>query len=118
MANHAFTVSKPMPTISNGHTFERYNFHRLTPHTKIYEGYTGLTFRQCNLVNCDVPADSVLENCNNVQIEFCSNLHPDWTDYGLTTCSQNCSHVTGTDVIQVNGVTVSTVYHYADEVAI
>lgn len=115
MANYAFTMGKPLPVVPNGTIFERINFHRLIARTKIFEGITGLTFRNCNLINCSIPVDAVIEYSNNCQVEYCSNLHPEFIPFGLAPCVENCSHVIGTDTVQVQGATVATVYHYADK---
>jgi len=114
MANYSFPTGKKLPKVDNGHFFDGCNFHQLTPHTKIFEGVTGLTFRHCNLINCDLPADAKLVGSNNCQVEHCSNLHPRWTEFGLPICPANCTHVVDIDQIQDGGVTVQTVYHYSD----
>jgi hypothetical protein len=38
----------------------------------MFPGYSGptMTFRNCNLVNCKVPAGSVIENCNTAISEY------------------------------------------------
>jgi hypothetical protein len=113
MANYSFkTASLPIP---DGRVIELCNFCQLVPHTVIYAGETGLTFRNCNLTNCDVPGDSIIECCLRIQVEFCSHLHEKWIEKGLTACAENCAHVTSTDIIQVGGVTVETIYTYEDK---
>jgi hypothetical protein len=39
---------------------------------EMFPGYSGpaMTFRNCNLVNCKVPAGSVIENCNTTISEY------------------------------------------------
>jgi hypothetical protein len=39
---------------------------------EMFPGYSGpaMTFRNCNLLNCKVPAGSVLENCNTTISEY------------------------------------------------
>jgi hypothetical protein len=113
MANYSFKTSGlPIP---GDRVIETCNFCQLVPHTAIYAGESSLTFRNCNLTNCDVPGDSVIDRCLRVQVEFCSNLHPKWIEKGLATCTENCAHVTSTDIIQVGGVTVETIYTYEDK---
>jgi hypothetical protein len=114
MPNYAFTTGKAFPDAENGKVFVNTNFHQREPHTPIFVGKTGLTFRNCNLINCDVPADSVIESGIRCHIEYCSNLHPEWVAKGLSACEENCSHVTATDSITIDSVVVDTVYHYAD----
>ena len=116
MANYAFTTGKALPTATNGQTFEMCNFNQLAPHTAIFAGVTGLTFHNCNLINCDVPTDATVISCKQSQIEYCGNVHKKWVEKGVANCIENCAHVTSTDQIQVGGVTVATVYHHADKV--
>lgn len=112
--NYSFGI-KPIPSVENGHTFKGDNFLQLLPHTKICEGVTGLKFIKCNLTNCDIPPDAVTEGCRPYHIEFCSNSHPKFIEYGLTPCVQNCSHVVSTDTITIDSIVVDTVYYYEDK---
>jgi len=100
---------------SNGDIFVDCNFAQAVPHTAICEGLTGLTFIRCNLVNCDVPGDSVIEKCNTIQKSKCSHLHPGLAAW-LPECEEECDHVDVIDEIYVDGVLVDTVYYYKDEV--
>ena len=79
----------------------------------IFMGKTGLVFRDCNLTNCDVPIDAVIEGGLHVHISFCVNKHPDWP---LDAESENCNHVIDTDTIIIDGQLVDSIYHYEDEV--
>ena len=116
MTNYAFEFRNSIPDVENGHTFTGDNFTQLLPHTKILEGKTGLTFVNCNLTNCDPPADSTYDGCQPKHCEFCSNLHPKFVDkYGLEECDEDCSHVADTDTVTIDGVAVDTVYHYSDK---
>jgi len=116
MPNYAFTTGKSLPVVQNGHVFEYSNFMQAQPHTPIFTGITGLVFRKCNLTNCDVPPDAVLENCTNRHKDLCSNLHPKWVGKGLPTELKNCPHVVDTDTVTIDGVVVDTTYHYADTI--
>lgn len=120
MANYSFFVAKgiPLPEVENGHVFEMCNFTQLLPHTKIFEGVTGLVFRKCNLVNCDVPVDAVIDDCLRSQIGFCSNVIPKLVDYGLTQCPEVCDHVVDSDSVTIDGVLVDTIYYYENKVVI
>lgn len=114
MANYSF---KELPAAANGATIEGHNMVRAVPHTKIYEGVTGLTFRNCNLTNCDVPADAVVFQCNTGNVTFCSNIHPYWLDMGfIAECSVECEHVTQIDTVTIDGVVVDTNYIRHDKV--
>lgn len=101
------------PPCSDGDTFVDCNLMRLAPNTTICAGVTGLTFRRCNLVNCLVPADATIEQCNTVQVERCAHLHEDWP---LPAEADNCAHVTSTDEVRIDGVLVDVTYHYKDTV--
>lgn len=114
MNNYAFTRGNDLPVIEDGHVFEYVNFTQAQPHTKIFEGVTGLTFRKCNLMNCDVPVGAIVEDCLRIHKSLCANLHPRWVKKGLAECVENCSHVTEIDVITIDGVKVDTVYHRKD----
>ena len=54
--------------VASGDIFDTCNFSQSEPHTPVLQGLTGLTFINCNLTNCDVPADSSLTNCNATQV--------------------------------------------------
>lgn len=83
------------------------NFTQKHPHTVITV-VDGLTFQDCNLVNCDTPVSAILVDCNATQISRCGNLNADYT------CEVNCSHVIDTDELEIDGVVVETIYHYAN----
>ena len=110
--NRNFSFSDP--TCENGDTFERCNLSQLQPNTAICAGKTGLTFTHCNLVNCSVPGDATVDHCNTVQVSRCKHLHPEWD--ALPDEVNNCSHVTSTDEIWVDGDLVDTIYHREDTV--
>lgn len=116
MPNYAFTRGVALPTINNGHTFEYANFMQRVPNTPIFVGITGLTFRKCNLTNCDVPPDATLINCSHIHKELCANLHPKWVAKGIPAEVENCSHVVDTDTVTIDGVLVDTIYHYEDTI--
>ena len=116
MANYSFTTGRPLPTVENGHEFIMDNFAQVEP-TSVFSDKAGLIFRKCNLTNCIVPADSVIDNCLHNQRSFCANLHTDWVEKGhLQAEVENCPHVTSIDEIWVDGVLVDTIYHYVDGV--
>lgn len=84
-------------SIPKADVYELCNFRRLSPNTagpdpvgqRLFPGDdTPRTFRQCNLINCEVPPGSVIENCNTAIV-----------DYDLPDV---------VDTITVNGTTVST----------
>jgi len=95
----------------SGDTIEEWNLVQREPNTAICSGLTGLTFIRCNLINCSVPGDSVIEHCLHVQKDFCVHLHPDW---GLDAEAENCPHVVDTDEITMDSVVLDTIYHYED----
>lgn len=101
--------------IQNNDTFLGCNFSQTVPHTKVLDGFTGLTFQKCNLINCDVPIDSIIDDCSHYKryVEYCTNLHP--TKVNGVPCSENCSHVTETDNIIIDSVPIATIYKYEDK---
>ena len=111
--NYAFMTKDPLPNIKNGHLFRGDNFIQQYPHTKIFEGKTGLKFINCNLTNCSLPEDAITEGSHPKRRSFCSHIHTKW---GLPECSKNCEHVIDIDEIIIDGVVIDTVYHYADKV--
>ena len=108
----------PIPDVKDGHTFRGDNFTQLKPYTKILEGKKELTFFNCNLVNCDPPADSKFDGCKPQHYEFCSNLHPNYVErYGLTPCATDCAHVVSSDAVTIDSVKViEGKYYYEDKV--
>lgn len=116
MANYAWTTGKPLPQVENGTTIEGWNLCQKLPHTKIFEGVTGLTFRNCNLINCDVPPDAVIEFCNRTQMEYCGHANPKLVERGiLEACPTVCGHVTATDRVSIDGVLIETIYRYENK---
>ena len=113
MANFSFkTTGLPEPV--NG-IIEGHNFTQGRPHTKIYEGYSELTFRNCNLLNCDVPSDSVVISCGLGHVSFCSHLHPKWLENGFVfECVESCEHLVSVDTITIDGILLNTQNHYED----
>lgn len=110
MANYAF---KSPPVVEDGHTFRTDNFMQLVPHTALFAGVTGLTFIDCNLTNCDLPADAVVQGGTFLHISFCSHLHE---FPGMALCDTECTHMTQKNEIFIDGVLVDTQYEYSDEV--
>jgi hypothetical protein len=112
--NRNWHFQDPTAEVSNGDAFIGCNLEQLTPNTVILAGKTGLTFNSCRLINCSLPGDAVIESCNTAQISFCANLHPDRVAAGQSAEPENCTHVTETDEVWVDGVLVETIYHYTD----
>ena len=111
MANARFQ----QPTFTDGQTVENWNLTQLQPHTAIGAGVSGLTFRNCNLLNCDLPADAEVVDSLHCHKSFCSHLHPEWITHGLPECAEVCEHVADVDEVTIDGETV-TFYTYADKV--
>ena len=100
-------LSFTQPVCENGDTFESCNLHQLNPNTIICDGKTGLVFKNCNLINCQIPPDSTTENCNTTQINRCYWLHPEWP---LEEEGENCMHVIDVDEVWMDDVLVQTFY--------
>ena len=109
MANYSFLRGLELP---GGEVFEDTNFTQKEPNTPIFVGRTGLTFKKCNLVNCLLPIDSVITQCNTTQISRCSHNHPTW---GLAECVDECEHMIDKDTISLDGVVIDTIYVYKDK---
>jgi hypothetical protein len=115
VGNYSFkTTNLPEPV--NG-VVEGHNFTQGNPHTAIYAGQTGLTFRNCNLMNCDVPAGSVVENSlYPIHVSFCSHVRPEWLENNyISACGTDCIHKTVTDTMTIDGVAIDTHITYEDK---
>ena len=113
--NFAFTMGK-FPTPKDGDVFIRCNLHRMMPHTAIFVGVRGLRFRDCNLCNCDIPPDAVIEGSGLMgHVSYCSHEHEKWIMKGLPVCGESCAHLVDTDKIIMDGIVVDHIYHYADQ---
>ena len=111
MPNYSFSKFDSCPTPENGHHFEKCNFAQPIPHTEIFKGITGLRFTKCNLVNCDLPTDAVIEGCLAIHKSFCSHDMPKIADF-KTACSNNCEHVIDSDEVTIDGESLGRVYHH------
>lgn len=116
MAN--YSILKKLPVgVKDGHAFNGDNFTQLFPHTKILEGVKGLRFIDCNLVNCDIPEDAETIGCLRAQIDFCTNLHPEYRALNPNPCYQECEHVIGKISVKVDGRSViQDQFTYKDKV--
>lgn len=92
-------------TPTDGEVISSCNFTQPIPWTPISVGVSGLTFRDCNLVNCSPPSDSVIESCNTAQI----SRHTE-------DCLVDCEHLISSEDIIVDGVVVDTLRQYEDKV--
>lgn len=94
----------------DGDVLQGQNFAQEQPFTPIFAGRFGLTFVDCNLVNCVVPDGSIVTGCNTTQVDRCAHLYA-----GLSyQCEIECRHMATKQPIIVDGVEVDTLYSYAD----
>ena len=113
MANYSFQD----PDLPDGSVIDGGNFTQLLPNTEIMVGKT-LTINGGNFTNVKRQPEWAVNGGNWTQIDRCTNLSPEWIGrQGYAACSANCRHVVSTDVVQVDGVTVETIYHYEDTVS-
>ena len=70
MTHSRKNYSKRAPACADDDVFEDCNLSQRRPFTQICAGRHGLEFIGCNLVNCQLPADSTITACNVAQIEF------------------------------------------------
>ena len=61
---------RDFPEVADGDSFVQCNMVRAVPDTTVFTGKTGLKFLHCNIINCDLPADSETEQCNTAQNEY------------------------------------------------
>jgi hypothetical protein len=105
--------------LANGDIVEDCNLSQAVPGTQVCENFGQLTFRRCNLTNCAVPADSVIEDCNTFQVSKCSHLHPGLLEKGfIEECPAECDHVVDTEEVRIDGELVAIIYHRKDKVVI
>ena len=97
---------------TDGEVIKNCNLAQMYPNTVIAEGVTGLTFENCILINCVVPADAVIVGGTNAAISYCGHIHEGFT------CAENCEHVISSEDIIIDGVTIDTIYQYKDTVVI
>jgi len=92
MATIKHTKTFQKPTCNSGDTFTGCNLTQAQMDTPICVGKTGLTFIRCNLINCIVPADSVVQDCNTAKKDFCTNEMPHLKGKLKSDCPENCKH--------------------------
>jgi hypothetical protein len=109
MANYSGSRIVNCQAVS-GDTLKGHNFTQESPGTEILVGLTGLTFIECNLVNCKVPVGSVVQHCNTAQIDRCSHNH----DFLSYQCETECRHMVSKEDILVDGIVVDTLRVYED----
>lgn len=101
--------------VSNGDVFINCNLIQINPYTPIFLGRNNLSFVGCNMINCSLPVDSIIENCNIAQIDRCTNKRDDLLIY-KEACEERCIHVVDTDEIWIDGVLLDLIYYYKDTV--
>lgn len=74
--NYAFT--DPITFIKDGDIIENCNLAQINPRTKILWGKKRLTFYRCNMVNCTLPKDVMI----NPTEEQLKNRKDEWVVYG------------------------------------
>lgn len=100
------------PPLDDNDVVKDCNCSQKFPGTPIGSGKSGLSFFDSNLVNCAVPGDAVVSECNEAQIDFCYWLHD---NLGLPVEVDNCRHVVDIDNVTVDGHT-QTFYDREDTV--
>jgi hypothetical protein len=117
MGNYSFkntVLPEPVNGVVDGH-----NFTQSVPNTSIYDGYTGLTFLNCNLTNCEVPVGSVVIGSKYPRlVSYCSHNNPKLVIHGLPECAVECEHLIITDSVTIDSVVVDTNYTYEDKAVI
>jgi len=112
MIHRSQNWSFEQPPLNDNDVIDRCNCSQKYPSTEIATGKTGLKFIDSNLVNCSLPPDAQIDECNATQIDFCYWLNP---DLDLPVEPENCRHVVEIDTIVIDGET-QTVYEREDTV--
>lgn len=108
MANYSFKNI----VATDGQEFENSNFTQVLPHSTPFGSAINLVFRNCNLLNCDIPSGSTVVGGLHAHLSFCSHLNPDWVNMGLQTCPVECEHMIEKTEIKIDGVVIDTIYEY------
>lgn len=66
----------------DGDVLEDCNCTQDAPHTPFGEGVKGLVFRRCSLINCDLPADAVVEGGCHVHLRKAKKMKEVENDEG------------------------------------
>jgi len=104
------------PPFQEGDTITGGNYQQLIPNTEICADIENLTISGGNWINCKKKPTWIITGGNWAKISRCSNLHPEWIQFGLDECSTTCSHLIDTDEIWIDGELVDTIYHYEDTI--
>lgn len=104
------------PEFADGDTAEEANLSQIAPHTPICVGISGLTFIRCNLTNCDLPLDAIVDKCGRlIHLDMCAHVHPQLVELGFLAAEEpDCPHVVETHQVTIDGQLVSHTYEYAD----
>lgn len=109
MPNYSFQD----PDIPNGSIINEGNFVQLVPDTEILVGKT-LTINGGNFCNVKPQPEWTINGGLWISKDFCSHLHPQWIEHGLTECATECTHMISKEDILIDGVLIDTVYQYED----
>lgn len=82
----------------------------------IFSGVSNLRFiGNCNLINCILPPDAIVENGLVIKKQYCSHLHPEMVAAGLKEEPVDCPHSSGVEPVIVDGITIVSGYYVYDE---
>ena len=109
MSNYSFID----PDIADSSVIGESNFTQLTPDTEIMKGKT-LTINGGNFCNVKLQPEWTINGGLWIKRSFCSHLHSDWIEKGLTECDTECSHMVEKEDIIIDGQVVDTIYTYED----
>ena len=105
--NLNMTYLDPAEFCHNNDVFIGCNISQLLINTKICEGFTGLTFTDCQLWQASVPADAIIVDCagyqpDRTQVQW-DNCYWENPNLPLPKEPEECRHVTGS--LNIDGVT-------------
>ena len=109
-----FSFGKNQSIVRDGDTIERCNCAQHTANTEIFKGVKGLWFINCNLLNCTLPPDAIVERGLVIEKTYCSHLHPEMVAAGMAEEPEDCPHskLVVVDEVLVDGEVAVNGYSY------
>jgi hypothetical protein len=97
------------PPLRDGDVLKSCNCQQEKPHTPFGEGIRNLTFRLCNLENCDVPEDARVEDCLvNVHMDSVAILTITVVEYNKRQADVEAARVAAETTVNAQAVKTDT----------
>lgn len=114
--NKDFSFQGDRSAVQSGDTLDGCYCVQHTADTEIFQGLTGLRFTgNCNLINCNLPTDAIVENGLVIEKQYCSHLHPEMVEAGMAKERIDCPHAIWVEPVTVDGQTAVKGYYRYDE---